>query len=202
MNRNQILLDGKAAWLTYPVADGPSRAVIRDRQFMATEQTKAGVLNKLHAAYRLAPHYEKARELVRHCLDFTGTSVAEFNANLLREVAQRLRVRCTFRSSSEFGVDPAVRGEERILSVCRAIAATEYVNPIGGFALYSTESFARDRVRLRFIKSEGCVYRQFGAEFVPSLSIIDALMFADESELADMLSRCRKLTREEAAQAA
>jgi hypothetical protein len=202
MNRNRILLNGKSAWLTYPVERGPLAGSIRDRLYVARDQDRLDVLNKLHEAYRRAPNYEPVRALVQSCLDFESRSVSAFNANLLEAVARAIGLRSTMKFASDFGIDPSLRGEDRVLAVCAALGAREYVNSIGGVSLYSSENFDRRGVTLRFLKGEAVQYRQFGAEFVPSLSIIDALMFTDESELADMLSRCRKLTKEEAAQAA
>ncbi len=54
---------------------------------------------------------------------------------------------------------------------------------------------------LRFLKARPLAYPQFGAAFVPWLSIIDVLMFNGREGTRAMLGECDLLTRHEAAPA-
>jgi hypothetical protein len=198
MNRNQILLHGRAAWLTYPVAYGPASSAINQRVYVGTHDAKANVLNKVREAYRRAPHFDEIYPEVESCLDFEGKSVAEVNANLLKVIARRLGLRCSFKFASEFGVQPHLHGEDRIVALCRCLGATDYVNPIGGVELYDDAKFAQNSLGLTFLRSDDFTYPQFGDAFVPSLSVIDALMFNNGLQLVDLLSRCRRLSQREA----
>ena len=62
-----------------------------------------------------------------------------------------------------------------------------YVNPSGGADLYDRAEFASQGVDLRFIRSRPIEYEQFGAPFVPWLSIIDVLMFNGRERVAELL---------------
>ena len=53
--------------------------------------------------------------------------------------------------SSSLGIDPAVRGQERILEVARRLGAREYVNAPGGRELYDAAAFAHAGIRLLFL---------------------------------------------------
>jgi len=64
-----------------------------------------------------------------------------------------------------------------VIAICKALAATVYVNPIGGLELYAKEEFKQNGLELDFIKSDAIAYTQFKNEFVPWLSIIDVMMF-------------------------
>jgi hypothetical protein len=86
-----------------------------------------------------------------------------------------------------------LRGEERILGIVKALSGDRYVNAIGGVGLYSDDRFARAGVTLRFLKSGGLSYAQFGSAFVPRLSVIDALMFADSETIGALLADYRLL---------
>jgi hypothetical protein len=96
-------------------------------------------------------------------------------------------------------VDPSQRGQRRILSICKQLRATEYVNPIGGVDLYREEDFAVENIRLSFLKSHDLTYEQFETSFVPMLSVIDTLVFTNRVLQSDLLSRCRRISRFEAA---
>lgn len=79
-----------------------------------------------------------------------------------------------------------------MLALCRAVNADTYINAIGGTELYSREKFGSQGVELKFIKSKPYSYVQFGATFVPWLSIIDVLMFNS----LDAVRECIVVNRE------
>lgn len=64
-----------------------------------------------------------------------------------------------------------------MLALCRAMGADTYINAIGGTELYLREDFEAHGIELKFIRSRPFEYPQFGAPFVPWLSIVDVLMF-------------------------
>ena len=74
-----------------------------------------------------------------------------------------------------------------MLSICAACNADTYINTIGGLELYSRERFASQNIVLQFIRSKPFEYRQFGAPFVPWLSMIDVIMFNPVDEIKDSL---------------
>ena len=69
------------------------------------------------------------------------------------------------------------RGQERVLSICKAMDASTYINPIGGADLYSKQDFMDQGVDLRFLRPVTPEYGQFAMPFVSHLSIVDVLMF-------------------------
>ena len=66
---------------------------------------------------------------------------------------------------------------------------TDYVNAIGGRALYSPEVFLANGIRLHFLSSQPVEYPQFNVPFVPSLSVIDVLMFNPREQARELLQR-------------
>jgi hypothetical protein len=88
-----------------------------------------------------------------------------------------LGIRTEIRISSGVAIDPGLRNEEKVLALCAAVGADAYVNAIGGRELYSSETFRRKGIDLKFIQSTPFEYPQFGDPFVPWLSIIDVMMF-------------------------
>jgi len=77
-----------------------------------------------------------------------------------------------------------------VLAICRAENATRYVNLAGGRTLYSRERFSAEGVELQFIEPKPIEYRQFGTAFVPSLSIVDVLMFNPVERVREFLGAC------------
>ena len=70
---------------------------------------------------------------------------------------------------------------------CHRLNADTFINPIGGTALYCGQDFAREGIRLQFLKGRHTPYPQFGQPFVDSLSILDAMMFLSREQLHERL---------------
>ena len=87
----------------------------------------------------------------------------------------------------EIEKDTSLKGEDKVIDICRQLKANCYINAIGGQELYSKEMFAENGLILNFIKSKPMVYTQFKNQFVPSLSIIDVMMFNSPTEISMML---------------
>jgi len=80
--------------------------------------------------------------------------------------------------SSTVPIDHQIlKAEDKVLSLCKALEATVYINPIGGTELYQRAVFAEQHIDLQFLKANPLVYPQFKHEFVPWLSILDVMMF-------------------------
>ena len=99
------------------------------------------------------------------------------------------------RLASSIHRDTPLRGQARVIDVCRRAGATTYVNPSGGMELYDSSAFEREGVELRFLRSCTRAYAQLGAPFVPSLSIVDVLMFNHTDVVRDMLLEYRLVAR-------
>jgi hypothetical protein len=70
-----------------------------------------------------------------------------------------------------------LKGQDKVLALCKAAGADTYINTIGGVELYAKGDLRIQGVDLQFIKARPFEYAQFGNTFVPWLSIVDVLMF-------------------------
>lgn len=186
-NRNRILVNGKARWITVPVISAPHTNLFNQRRYKLGDQVTAKLLKSVLLAYRRAANFKKTYALIEEILSFPEPNVAVFNANLLRRISSLLGIDAKFVVSSEMKKDDALRGQERVIDICDRLGATSYRNPVGGRALYDPQRFLQKGITLEFLRSEARPYRQFAAPFVPSLSIIDVLMFNDEHAVRGML---------------
>ncbi len=81
-----------------------------------------------------------------------------------------------------------MRGQNRVLDICRALHASHYVNAIGGTDLYESDVFAQNGQQLSFLQTRDVAYQQFQNTFRPNLSIIDVMMFNDRDQIAALLN--------------
>ena len=90
------------------------------------------------------------------------------------------------RSAAVYG-NTGLKGEKRIIDICRLENADTYVNASGGRALYEPAHFAAQNISLRFLETETITYQQSGPEFHPALSVIDVLMLNPQTKVQSML---------------
>ena len=115
--------------------------------------------------------------LLEEIVRYENPNLFEFLHNSIVKTCQYLGITTVIKVSSSNGIDHTLKNQDKVLALCEAVGADTYVNAIGGMELYSTETFRQRNIELRFIKSSPFEYLQFGAPFVPWLSIIDVMMF-------------------------
>ncbi len=178
INRNRILINTEPSWITLPVRSAPAGFVICQRrygdQFAAD---KARILRRIEAAYRTAPCFGPVSGLLTSIFSCDERNVAAFNIHQIREICRFLAIPTRFAVSSEMHLPRELRGQARVLEINRMLGATAYINPPGGAALYQRADFAKRGNELSFLQPGEVIYEQFGGDFVPSLSIIDVMMF-------------------------
>jgi hypothetical protein len=176
INRNRILCGGEAVTLSLPVKKASDYLDVRERE-LAADFRRDKMLNQVRGAYQGAPFFEPTFPLVEEIVRYDRNNLFEFLHHSLCKICAHLGLATAIRISSHIAIDHGLRGQDRVLALCRALGAAVYVNAIGGTELYSEAAFASQNISLKFIRSTFVDYAQFGHAFVPALSIIDVLMF-------------------------
>ena len=177
INRNRILVNGQAHLFTVPLHNASQNVLIKDLELAVDDKWRAKFLRTLDLAYRRAPHYAPTMEIVTAVVNLRTSHLRDWLLVSLQRIHAYLEIPTRLIESSESCANRQLRGQERILDICRQEHADHYLNPIGGTDLYDHAAFAANGVRLSFVKAKPGSYPQFGAPFVPWLSIIDVLMF-------------------------
>lgn len=189
INRNRIQIRGQPHFITIPVsAEGNLRPICERQLATSFQEAAKKIVSQLSDAYRPAPYFDPVRSLVSRCLAFETRNVSELVVHSLREVCEYIGVSTPFLRSSDLPRTD-LRGVERVIQIVRHCGGDVYINPIGGQELYTGDRFATDGLTLRFLKTQDISYRQFRVPFVPSLSIVDVLMFNSPAEVQSLLRK-------------
>ena len=94
-----------------------------------------------------------------------------------------------FIYSSDIQKDNTLKGQDKIIEICKKLGATEYFNPIGGGSLYNYNTFSDNGLELHFVNSMEIKYNQMQMDFISNLSIIDVLMFNDVKKVKFFLEQ-------------
>ena len=123
-------------------------------------------------------------------------NLAEYIAYSTKIICLYLDINTKIHMSSELKKDNSLKGQDKVIAICKELGATDYYNAIGGQELYSYEDFEANGINLNFVKTNEITYKQYNNEFIPFLSIIDVMMFNSKEEVKQMLSEFTLINNE------
>lgn len=186
INRNNILIDGKAHMFTLHLKAQSQNKLINEIEIGNNGEK---ILKSIALVYKKAPYFQDIFPLIKSISEYSEKNLAKFIGNSLEEISNYLKLDTKFIYSSDIEKDNSLRGQEKLINICEILNANEYINLIGGQVLYSKAKFKEYDIKLNFIENEIVEYRQFQNKFVPYLSIIDIMMFNSKDEVREMLNR-------------
>ena len=184
INRNNILVDGRAKMFTIPLHKASQNKKI-NKTYLFGEEWKHDLLKLIEYAYRKSPYFDKFYPVIYEIIHSDNKLISNLAEFSIKAVADYIGLNTNFISSSEVLVENDLRGEDRIIALCKALGVQEYVNLPGGKSLYDRNKFKLKGIGLKFVKPRTFSYKQFNDVFVPQLSIIDILMFNDIDQVAE-----------------
>jgi WbqC-like protein family len=187
INRNRLLINGEPAFFTVPLKRYPSTALIRDVEIDTAQPWRRAMLKTIANYYRRAPSFDEVYPIVERVLGGPFTRIADMARDSLREVCGHLGIGVSIVESAAVYGNARLKGQDRVIDTCLAEGASDYVNTPGGRELYSRDAFRSRGITLHFIEPAAIAYPQFSQPFVPSLSIIDLLMFNTRAGARELL---------------
>jgi hypothetical protein len=176
-NRNQIKTPRGVQWMTVPVRRGTLQT-IRDVQ-IADVRWALRHGRALDANYRRAPYYESYSRELKTVLGKPWTHLAELNESLIRLVARWMDIPTKVIRASELPPPPTKDPTSKILHLVRSVGGDAYLSGQGGHGYLDEAQFTD--IRLEYDEFVPAPYPQLFGEFVPNLSVIDAIFNCGES---------------------
>jgi hypothetical protein len=185
INRNRILINGQSHYFTVQLKGASSFKPICE---VGYTDNRSKLVRSIEFAYKKAPYFKKVMPLVAECLTHPAANVAELAVFSLIQTSGYLGIGTQFeRSSQKYSDSRGMEKNDRLCRICRQNKADTYINVIGGRRLFSEEKFELNRIKLFFIQSKPIEYKQYRADFVPGLSIIDVMMFNSREDVKKTL---------------
>lgn len=189
INRNYIRLHHKKHLITVPLANASPNRTIREVEIAAAQDWQGKMLTNLRQAYAKAPGYENVYPLIENLLKGEYSGIADLAKASIRTVCSYLDLEINFVDSSIVYNNNHLKREQRIIDIVKKENCPACIVPIGGKELYDKEFFKNLGIDLFYIKPVLEEYSQQAREFLPSLSIIDVLMFNDKNTSRDMIHK-------------
>lgn len=175
INRNRILRNGKEAQFSIALKSASDFSLITQRE-LSNEFDRRKLLNQFKEAYARSIYFSQVFTLLEEIVLFDDNNLFAFLLNSIKKVASFLSIDTKIVVASTVQIDHELKGQDKVLAICKALEAGRYVNSIGGLELYSDDAFSARNLKLQFIRPLLKSYEQPCERFVPGLSIVDALM--------------------------
>jgi hypothetical protein len=190
-NRNRIKTAAGPRWLTIPVQSKGHRSHRIQDIRIADVRWADSHWSALEQAYRRAPCFEETASILRPAYRVAATleRLSDLNHTLLSCVCALLGIQTPLTWSRRY---PGGCGlNERLLAICQAAGATEYLSGPTARAYLDVDMFESAGVSVRWFDYDGYPqYRQLHGPFTHQVSILD-LLFCEGSASREFLKTTR-----------
>lgn len=180
-NRNRIKTSNGLAWVTVPVVTKGMYHARIDEMLVEDRQFYRRHLNMIRHSYRQSPYWDDVypwfSDLLTEASSFRHLS--QLNSFLLRKIADYLGidtpiVSCVDILPRQTLID--MDKNERLLALCQAVGAREYLSGPAAQDYLSLEQFQGQRIEVEWMRyGHYPPYPQLWGEFTHRVSIIDVL---------------------------
>lgn len=178
-NRNQILLNDKAYWLTIPLINKGNYNEIISNMRTSDDEWIVEHLKKIKSYYLHVDNFKEKYDLIEHLYKNIkgGEYLSDINKQLIIQICKHLKVEAIFIDSNSIKKQNQDDSSERLLNICLARNANTYITGSNAKSYLRTEIFKKNNIEiLWFDYGSSKQYPQKSKSFIPNLSIIDCIM--------------------------
>ena len=188
IHRNRMLLNNTDLMFSLPLKKDSDFLDI-DQRFIADtfKSDKNKILGQIRSSYSKAPHFATAYPVIEGIFNYPDNNLFNFILNSLVAIKAYLSIDTALIVSSTIDIDHSLKGKYRVMEICKNLKAKDYINPIGGMELYDKEEFQQNGLNLYFHKMHPITYPQNSTTFLPSLSILDVMMYNSKDNVTEYL---------------
>ncbi len=187
INRNRILFNSSSYLFTLELKGASSNKKINEIE-VGCNRNK--LLKTFIQAYSKAPFFEENEFLLRQVFQNKEENLSQYIIQSNSLILNHLDIITSVYISSDLEKNNELKGEEKVIEICKKKGASIYINSFGGQELYSKDEFTKNSLELFFLKTGEIKYLQMGSgEFISNLSIVDVLMHCGKLETLKLLDQ-------------
>jgi len=188
INRNNILINGKPKRINLRLYHSSPNKLISEIELLDDRIYINKILQTIESTYKKAPYFSDAFSVIKTIITQDEENLAKYLEFQIREVCNYLSISTEIIVSSNIQKNNELRGQEKVIEICKVLGAKEYINAIGGQNLYKYVDFSTQGIALRFLRTKEIKYMQSKDNFIPNLSIIDVMMFNSREQIAALIN--------------
>ena len=187
-NRVKILSGGSPKWLTAPIKRPSGMTQTISNTEFAEDGWVLRCKSDIKNSYRKAPHFKEITKLLDEIFQSSPQYLAEFNQTVILKMLHFLQLPSPIiKISSDFKVSST--STDRLVDLILSVNGDEYLCGRGSDSYLEPGKFSKAGIKLTMQVSTETPYSQIGvSEFIPGLSIIDALMMTGPQNVRRLLS--------------
>lgn len=186
INRNNILCNGNSHLFTISL-NGVSQNKLINQIDIVDNFSK--FIKMIQMNYSKAPNFNEVFSILKDIVDYPNKNLANFIYYSIKRICDYLEISTEILLSSEIKKNNSLKGQDKIIDICKVLKTDIYINAIGGQKLYDKNIFRENGIELYFLDSKIISYNQMNKEFVPFLSILDVMMWNTKEEINCMLEQ-------------
>ncbi|MCV0430399.1 MAG: WbqC family protein [Nitrosopumilus sp.] len=175
--RTKIKTSGGPKWISVPVENKNDLLKINQIKINHKVSWQDEHWNKIFENYHKTKYFDKYSKNFKKIFFQKQDSLVELNFAFIKEILDVLNIQKNIKFSSELGVEGT--GTDKIINLIKAVNGDEYISGTGkGSSRYIIDNeirFEDNNIKLIFQKFNHPIYNQTSSDFVPNLSIIDAI---------------------------
>jgi len=184
-HRDKIKCSKGERWISLSVKKCPLATPIRGVELSVSTPWQQAHLNLLRECYGNAPFFGPVFERLEHIYRLPFERMAEFNLALMDLVCEWLAIRIPRISSSTVAYSGSK--SEMIAGIVATVGGTRYLSGMGARDYHEQNPFDGRGIDVIWQEFKHPVYPQQFGEFIPYLSVVDALFNCGPQAIADML---------------
>jgi len=153
INRNFILNKEKEQRITLPLRSGSDNLNI-DQRLIVEDKGFKKTINQLKNNYSGSRDFKEKIEIINNIYEFQDYNLFNFLDNSIKVLENYFFQTNKIIKYSSLNISKDLKGQDRIIAICKNLEATEYINPIGGLKLYSKEVFSKNNNELYYLKTQ------------------------------------------------
>lgn len=187
INRGRFLLHSRDRYITVPLSRASQYKKINRILVHKSDSWRWRTAESIRHSYVKAPNFGEINHLLLEVLFSEEPHIAELAKRSVIALAGYLGLKTEFVLSSSCYGNHGLRGEERVLDICRLEKTRHYLSLPVYRHLYDTRKFEQDGIGLRFTELPSYSYRRRSKTSCAGVSIVDALMFNHRDTVRNML---------------
>jgi len=191
MSRNRIL-HPRRGWnyISVPLANGSISIKTAEAKILCFADLVPSLLGKLSHYRKRAPFYASVERLIAEIFSVPTESLVVLNVRALDCVCRYLGIPFdrVLASELDLGLPEIDHPGAWAPAISRCLGAREYINPIGGRALFRQADFDAVGVALKFLNFRNFVYPTGPFQFQEGLSILDVMMWNHPEAIRDAIA--------------
>lgn len=185
--RNKILMNKEAKMINVQMKGASPNKFINQVEVANNQLYNKKLLKTIDNCYKKAPYYYNVFPIIESIINQNENNLARYLEYSIRKICDYLFIHTELIISSKIDKNNRLKGQDKVIEICKLLGANQYFNAIGGQELYSYNDFEEQGIKLKFLKSGEVEYQQFNNDFIPNLSIIDLMMFNSVEDIKKIL---------------